>query len=130
MDTAGAEADTPHFDLDDAAEPPLARLRAWLRTLLADLHPDFGLDVLLVCTELATNALEHAEGPRVLRLSRRGDCVLVEVDDSSPDALPVLGSSRLGPYRGSGLVMVESLCRWGVRGDGPRKTVWAELSTP
>jgi hypothetical protein len=118
------------FDLDVGATPPLARLRAWVASVLEGICPDQLLDAEMVCTELATNAHEHASGPRRVRLltmPRRG-VVRVEVDDASPDAVPVVGASRLGPHRGRGLLMVNTMApRWGVRRYRFGKTTWAEV---
>lgn len=111
--------------------PPLAQIRQWLATVLADLAEDVLQDLMLVCTELVSNAYDHACAPRRLRVhrSRDRDALRIEVDDGSPDRLPVAGSSRLGSFRGRGLIMVDNLSRrqWGTHlGDGG-KTVWAEL---
>ncbi|ACU35869.1 ATP-binding protein [Actinosynnema pretiosum subsp. pretiosum] len=80
------------------------------------------LDLLMVVNALVENALEHAEGPRELRLCRSP--VRVEVDDASPQLLPVLG--RPG-RRHRGLLLVNRLAsRWGVLPSAGVKTVWAE----
>ncbi|SDF77975.1 Histidine kinase-like ATPase domain-containing protein [Lentzea fradiae] len=109
-------------------EPDLAGMRAWVGTLLQDLHEDVRLDVLLVCTELASNAYEHAEGPRAVRVQRHTDFIRVEVDDHTPAELPHLGESRLGDARGRGLILVAQLSRcWGTREFTGGKTIWAEI---
>jgi anti-sigma regulatory factor (Ser/Thr protein kinase) len=111
-------------------EPDLAALRVWVGTLLRDLPEDVRLDVLLVCTELASNAYEHAEGPRTVRVQRHTDFVRVEVDDHTPAALPNLGTSRLGDTRGRGLILIAQLSRcWGTREFTDGKTIWAEVDT-
>ncbi|WP_199439720.1 ATP-binding protein [Umezawaea beigongshangensis] len=130
MDTAETEQNQHDFDIGSPEDPRLSELRAWVRDLLADLHSDVVADAELVVTELAANACEHAEGPRSLRLIRRSDepVVDVEVDDASPDALPRPGLSTLGDFRGRGLLMVETMSTsWGVRQHPGRKTVWARL---
>ncbi|HUQ60016.1 ATP-binding protein [Lentzea sp.] len=111
-------------------EPDLASVRAWVGALLRDLHEDVQLDVLLVCTELASNAYEHAEGPRALRVQRHIDFIRVEVDDHTPAELPRLGESRLGDSRGRGLILVAQLARcWGTREFTGGKTIWAEINS-
>ncbi|HEX7308644.1 ATP-binding protein [Lentzea sp.] len=129
MDTPevlNASARTLHTLPED--QPDLASMRAWAGALLKDLHEDVQLDVLLVCTELASNAYEHAEGPRAVRVQRHTDFVRVEVDDHTPAELPQLGESRLGDSRGRGLILVAQLSRaWGTLGFTGGKTIWAEL---
>ncbi|MFI6094625.1 ATP-binding protein [Lentzea sp. NPDC051213] len=106
----------------------LAAVRAWAGKLLGDLSEDVRLDVLLVCTELASNAYEHACGPRSVRVQRLDEVVRVEVDDGTPADLPRLGESRLGDLRGRGLVLTAAISRcWGTREADGGKTVWAEI---
>ncbi|MFJ6671196.1 ATP-binding protein [Actinosynnema sp. NPDC091369] len=111
--------------------PPLVRVRQWTATALADLDDDHLQAVLLVSTELLTNAYEHGSTPYGIRLRHvRVPCqVRVEVDDASPDQ-PVLGRSRLAGTRGRGLIMVDKLSTaWGTTPlPGGGKTVWAEVS--
>ncbi|MFD1146494.1 ATP-binding protein [Saccharothrix hoggarensis] len=111
--------------------PPLVQVRRWTATALADLDDDHLEAVLLISTELLTNAYEHGSSPYGVRLRRgRVPCrVRVEVDDTSPDQ-PVVGRSRLADTRGRGLIMVDKLSwKWGVSPlpDGG-KTVWATIS--
>jgi anti-sigma regulatory factor (Ser/Thr protein kinase) len=109
-------------------QPDLVAMRAWIGTLLRDLSEDIRLDVLLVCTELASNAYEHAAGPRAVRVQRHLDYIRVEVDDHTPAELPHVGESRLGDSRGRGLLLVSQLSRcWGTREMVGGKTVWAEI---
>lgn len=109
--------------------PDLVALRKWVASLLGNVSEDVRLDVLLVCTELASNAYEHAAGPRVVRVERLENLVRVEVDDGTPAELPHLGESRLGDSRGRGLILVAQIARcWGTRELAGGKTVWAEIS--
>lgn len=79
--------------------------------MLAGEDEDFVMDVALVATELVSNAYDHAEGPRNIRLSR-DSLVRVEVDDGSPQREVVVGRSTLGDTRGRGLTIVENIsCR-------------------
>ena len=115
--------------LDPPRPTVLADLRAWIRRVFGDLTPGVVADLELVCTELVTNALEHAAGPRHLRLRRNLEAhtVRVEIDDASPDLLPTVGVSRLSQQRGRGLQLVDALTRWGTRRGEHGKTLWAEL---
>ena len=86
-------------------------------------------DCVLVVNELVSNAFDHADGPRRVRLRwSSGLCVVrVEADDASPDGL-VLGRSRSGGSRGRGSIIVERLSEeWGVDAQVEGKTVWAEM---
>jgi anti-sigma regulatory factor (Ser/Thr protein kinase) len=87
------------------------------------------VDAELVCTELVTNAVEHAAGPRAVRVVVAGQDLRIEVDDASPDAALTPGVSRLGGVRGRGrgLAIVDAVTRWGIRRSRSRKTVWAAL---
>ena len=109
-------------------QPDLAAMRVWVGSLLRDMSEDVRLDVLLVCTELASNAYEHAEGPRAVRVQRHTDFVRVEVDDHTPAELPQLGQSRLGDSRGRGLLLISQIARsWGTLEFTGGKTTWAEV---
>lgn len=122
-----ASVRTLHTLPEDA--PDLSAMRSWVGTLLRDVPEDLRLDVLLVCTELASNSYEHASGPRAVRVQRHTDYIRVEVDDHTPAELPHLGESRLGDSRGRGLILVANLSRcWGTREFADGKTVWAELT--
>ena len=48
-----------------------------------DLSPDAEDDVLLVVSELVSNAVRHAPGPCTLRLAESADALTVTVDDTS-----------------------------------------------
>ncbi len=128
MDAPEVLSTSARYPLPDS-DPDLADLRSWAATLLADLSEDLRLDVLLVCTELASNAYEHADGPRTVRVARVGEVIRVEVDDGTPAELPHLGQSRISDSRGRGLILVAHLSRcWGTREAADGKTVWAEIS--
>lgn len=84
-------------------------------------------DVLLVTSELVTNAVRHAASDVFLGLTRTGDGVRVTVGDASP-APPAARAPRSGTLDGRGLFMVDAIARaWGhdVRDGG--KVVWAEF---
>jgi anti-sigma regulatory factor (Ser/Thr protein kinase) len=84
-------------------------------------------DIVLVVSELVTNALLHGHGTPLVRLLAGGDHVRVEVCDDSP-LLPV--SPRLTPTSGLGLRVVEQVSSaWGASRRDRGKVVWCELST-
>jgi anti-sigma regulatory factor (Ser/Thr protein kinase) len=95
-----------------------AVLRAWTCGGAVD-------DVLLVVTELATNALQHGGGHPLLRLSAGPGGVRVEVFDDDP-APPVRRVA--GPGGGWGLALVDRLSpEWGSARHGHGKVVWCAM---
>jgi len=95
-------------------------------------------DVVLLVSELVTNACRHAEGPRDLRLERLLTAggglagLRVTVGDGSarrPERRAGADGARPGGY---GIPMVERLARsWGCEArPGGGKTVWAEFAPP
>ncbi|MFJ4409811.1 ATP-binding protein [Streptomyces sp. NPDC088910] len=90
-------------------------------------------DVLLVVSELVTNACLHAGGPDELRLRRNPKSLRLEVVDSGPGEPSPRTPHRAGRPGGHGMFIVQRLCLdWGVirETDRPGKTVWAELAAP
>ncbi|MEV0324479.1 ATP-binding protein [Streptomyces sp. NPDC050658] len=90
-------------------------------------------DVLLVVSELVTNACLHAEGPDELWLSSDAKVLRIEVSDRGAGQPAPRTPHRAGRPGGHGMFIVQRLCLdWGVvRTPGVSgKTVWAELSAP
>ncbi|MEU8624808.1 ATP-binding protein [Streptomyces sp. NPDC048669] len=90
-------------------------------------------DVLLVVSELVTNACLHAEGPDELRIACTPKALRVEVVDGGAGQPAPRTPHRAGRPGGHGMFIVQRLCLdWGVvRVPGaPGKTVWAELAAP
>lgn len=114
----------------DRGPAPLASLRRWIATTLSDLNAEHLTDLMLVCSELVSNAYEHGLHPRRIALRRRlrTETVYVEVDDGGQD-LPELRAPQPQELRGRGLVLVDRLSRaWGTRLRERGKTVWAEMT--
>ncbi|MFF9059919.1 ATP-binding protein [Streptomyces sp. NPDC101213] len=118
----------------DPAE--VGRARRWARSRLAG--SGIGADeplaetLILLVSELVTNAVVHTGRPAVLRLSLPGveagrTTVRLEVADSSSRA-PVprcVGDEATG---GRGLALVDGLAdRWGWSVEGPGKRIWCEV---
>ncbi|MGW1958038.1 ATP-binding protein [Streptomyces sp. NPDC001920] len=108
-------------------------VRRRIRAVLADwnLAADFADDVLLVVSELLTNAIVHALPPATLRLSRGpldlGRAVRVEVTDMGPAASTALCTPDPDEH-GRGLDIVTALAaRCGVHVHSGRTSRWAEL---
>ncbi|MFF7974175.1 ATP-binding protein [Streptomyces sp. NPDC007905] len=90
-------------------------------------------DVLLVVSELVTNACLHAEGPDELFLACDNKVIRVEVSDRGTGQPSPRTPHRAGRPGGHGMFIVQRLCLdWGVvRAPGRAgKTVWAELGAP
>ncbi|MGW6739646.1 ATP-binding protein [Streptomyces sp. NPDC055025] len=90
-------------------------------------------DVLLVVSELVTNACLHAEGPEMLRVAYSGKVLRLEVTDRGAGQPAPRTPHRAGRPGGHGMFIVQRLCLdWGViRTPGAvGKTVWAELAAP
>ncbi|MFD3517074.1 ATP-binding protein [Streptomyces sp. NPDC058657] len=94
-------------------------------------------DVLLVVSELVTNACLHAEGPDGLRIACDGKVLRLEVTDRSVGEPTPRDPHQAGRPGGHGMFIVQRLCLdWGVAkvtdddGKSTGKTVWAELAAP
>jgi serine phosphatase RsbU (regulator of sigma subunit)/anti-sigma regulatory factor (Ser/Thr protein kinase) len=84
-------------------------------------------DVELLTSELVTNALLHAGPPVQLRVTRLGDGVRIEVEDSSR-AAPLRARPSADSMTGRGLALVEALSsRWGAVQHDDGKVMWCEL---
>ncbi len=86
-------------------------------------------DLLLVVSELVTNAVVHGAEPIVVTVVRAPGRVRVEVTDAATDSSPHSSRIRQDAEAGRGLDVVTQLAAaWGWRASpGRGKTVWAEL---
>lgn len=95
-------------------------LRDWSRGDIAD-------EVLLLTSELVTNAVVHARSEVQLTLVAMGNTVRVEVADSGHGNLQLREPDEEA-VNGRGLLLVEKMSRtWGTSADEARKTVWFEV---
>ena len=96
-----------------------AQLRAW------GVAPRVVADMILLTSELVTNALRHARGPYELRLRHVEHEVMVESVDASPQR-PRRRRVDGDAESGRGLTIVEAVAdRWGTRSTSDGKVVWA-----
>jgi anti-sigma regulatory factor (Ser/Thr protein kinase) len=85
-------------------------------------------DALLVATELVANAVDHAQTPCVLTLSRDREGLRITVRDFAPGQLPQLQPVDVTAARGRGLQVVAAVSsEWGVTTVDGEKSVWAVL---
>ncbi|WP_175407976.1 ATP-binding protein [Streptomyces sp. TRM64462] len=104
----------------------------WLPAATAE-HRAAAEDVLLVVSELVTNACLHADGPEELRVTLGPKVLRLEVTDRGTGQPAPRTPHRAGRPGGHGMFIVQRLCLdWGVtRAAGAvGKTVWAELAAP
>ncbi|MEU4269051.1 ATP-binding protein [Streptomyces sp. NPDC026092] len=88
-------------------------------------------DVLLLVSEVVTNACLHTDGPEELVLRQRDDHLRVEVSDASPE-LPRRRQPRAPSLPGGhGLMVLDRLAgAWGSEPRGRGKVVWLEVARP
>ncbi|RXS87563.1 phosphatase [Streptomyces sp. TM32] len=123
------KGDTETWRLPARDDAP-ARARAQASVLLRHwrTRDDTRDNVLLVVSELVTNAVRFATGPLTVRLIRAGHGLLCEVGDTG-NGRPRLGRGGLFDDGGRGLHIVHRLTtRWGVRWTDTGKVVWAEVA--
>ncbi len=91
-------------------------------------------DVLLLVSEVVTNACLHAGGPEEFVLRRGREGLRVEVADASSEPPRVPASRSPALPGGHGLMVLEKLAKaWGYEDRGPGaagKVVWLEVSLP
>ncbi len=93
-----------------------------------DVGRDTRDDALLVCSELATNAMLHAESPFRVTLELQPEQVRIALRDASNE-LPVGRVAHRDLDGGRGIALVEVLTQaWGVDPLPDGKVVWAELA--
>jgi anti-sigma regulatory factor (Ser/Thr protein kinase) len=117
------------IDLDPVTQAAADARRATRLWLGEGLFPGKRLDdLLIVVSELVSNAVIHAHTRLRLVIRYDGRRVLTEVFDGDP-RLPV-PPDHPGDVGGRGLFLVDHLSlRWGSEAVGIGKRVWAELAT-
>ncbi len=85
-------------------------------------------DLMLIVSELVTNAVRHGAPPVRLEVSLDARTVTVSVVDAAP-AAPVARVADSAAEGGRGLLLIDLLsAEHGVRPEPPGKAVWAALS--
>ena len=115
------------------AVPEIPRSRRFVAQMLRSCGAEPTDEVLLVASELVTNAVRHGRGEVELRVDLRGPAVRLEVLDDGHAALEeaVVDPPSLDEG-GRGLPLVRAVSeRWGAGFDDRGRTlVWAELAAP
>jgi serine/threonine-protein kinase RsbW len=106
-----------------------AAARAWIRSQLMGSAEDSATEVvLLVLSELVTNAYRHGEGTITVSLQVDPGCVRLRVEDFGSVFEPPEPGGPLGET-GRGLVLVQALsAAWGIDPGEDGKVVWAEIA--
>lgn len=112
--------------------PSAANARRFVGTALQrwGCSDEFIERVLLLTSELVTNAYRHAGSDTRLSIRRDDDCVRIEVRDAGHGGVKLrpLDANRTD---GRGLHIVDSLAdRWGHHSDRDGTVVWFELVQP
>jgi two-component sensor histidine kinase len=110
------------------------RARTWLQSRVTWLPEEAHKQLMLLASELVTNAVRHGgagEGERIgVAVWATDGGVGVEVTDAGPGFTPADRGGPLEEPGGWGLVLVEKMSeRWGVVRD-QRTHVWFELAAP
>jgi anti-sigma regulatory factor (Ser/Thr protein kinase) len=110
----------------DATPAAIGEARRFLGEAIAGrVGPDDGHELTLALSELATNAVLHAQTPFEV-VVETNSFVRLEVEDGSTDK-PVPQPLSDTAEGGRGLLIVDKVCdRWGTHIRGDRKCVWCE----
>ncbi|MEU0264762.1 SpoIIE family protein phosphatase [Nocardioides sp. NPDC006303] len=116
----------------EPAPTSVSEARRFAREVLADwgLH-DILDDVVLLTSELVTNAVTHAGTPMTVAVVREEDRLRIDVFDQHPTrVLPVGANARPGAgEHGRGLLITSALATaWGVEYRRDHKRVWAAFA--
>lgn len=99
--------------------------RSHAQQVLGSIERDTADDILLVVSELVTNALLHGTGPITLSVAVEPDEVVVAVTDHGPES-PSFGTSQVDAEHGRGLRIVQRLTStWDVQRSDRSKTITA-----
>jgi anti-sigma regulatory factor (Ser/Thr protein kinase) len=115
------------LQLEQTAEAPRVA-----RTFVQEVVTRSGLDgmgstLVLLTSELVTNAVRHGAGPLRIKVYVRDNEVVIEVMDSGP-MLPQQRSGAGDSDAGRGLTLVSLLSgSWGVEPHALGKTVWCSV---
>jgi anti-sigma regulatory factor (Ser/Thr protein kinase) len=108
----------------DGKPESVARARRFTEGALGGVSASTVIDVVLMVSELATNAVVHAATTFSLRIDKSEEIIRVEVVDGGSGRVRLQSPSNRDVH-GRGLQLVASLSdQWGTREDGQTKAVW------
>jgi len=114
----------------DAAAPSQARHEVRRAIAALGVNGDLADDIVLVTSELVTNAVEHGGGQCRFEIDHTDGALTIRVYDPSPDR-PVPRAPKEPTPRGRGLWLVERLANaWGSDESANGKCVWARFVLP
>ena len=101
--------------------------RHFVEAALGDVDPEVCHTVVLLTSELATNAVLHARTDFEVTVARREDALRIAVTDGNT-RLPQPGMAPADATTGRGLALVDAMASaWGADRHGRGKTVWFEV---
>jgi anti-sigma regulatory factor (Ser/Thr protein kinase) len=111
-----------------ATKASVRSARMFVRDFLEELDDNQTDKLLLLASELATNAVRHAATPFVVEILRQGVTICVSVRDRSKRGV-AMGRPPVDAESGRGLSLVDTLSdAWGVRWTKHGKVVWGEVN--
>ena len=107
----------------------VTQARRFVVEVLRDIEPEVVEDAVMMVSELATNAVRHAQSMFTVMVERSPQQVRISVSDAGLGR-PTMRSPRPEEATGRGLCIVQVLAdSWGVTThDGFGKTVWFSLA--
>ena len=107
----------------------IGEAREFVHQALVDELPNTQ-DIVLMTSELATNVVQHAQTPFVIRVIVEDFAVRVEVGDGDSE-VPVIDEKGTDATGGGGLQVVNELATsWGVETHKYGKRVWFQVPLP
>ena len=85
-------------------------------------------DLVLAVSELASNAVQHGDGPTSLVIITSAAGVVIEIGDNAPTRSPSVLPLRPNSWSGRGMAIVDVISdSWGVLALHETKVVWCEF---
>jgi MEDS: MEthanogen/methylotroph, DcmR Sensory domain/Histidine kinase-like ATPase domain len=126
---SGSEFDGEAVELYIPVPSALRAVRCFVKDALTAWGKPAAIgDASLVVSELATNAIVHANSPFRVSMTATDTGVKIAVDDLSPHP-PILCAPEAAPTGGRGVMLVAALSsRWGVELGPHGKRIWSEIA--